>query len=215
MEKLRVLLIETNRLLRKGITSLLNEQGDITAMASTGNRDALVKAREFAPHVVLLDLGFKIQRSQRILNSIRNHLPHAEVVVLDLFPAHSTIVNYAKAGVAGYVPRNASLDEFLDTIRSVGKGVKVLPLTMQDSLMKLIVEDAIRTSHVQEAREAIKLTEREFQVARQLASGKSVNATATELAVASFSVKGHLRNIIDKLAIHTHLELFQSPSPAK
>lgn len=96
MEKLRVLLIETNRLLRKGITSLLNEQGDITAMASTGNRDALVKAREFAPHVVLLDLGFKIQRSQRILNSIRNHLPHAEVVVLDLFPAHSTIVNYAK-----------------------------------------------------------------------------------------------------------------------
>ena len=207
MKKIKVLLIEDNRLLRDGTTAMLNEQEDIRAVSSTGNRSALEKAKKLVPDVVLLDLGLKSQNSLKVLESIRKQYPRTQVVVMDLIPAHSDVVEFVKAGVSGFVPKDATLDDFLNTIRSVIKGVKILPPTMADSLFSQIVESAIQAGTVDRVVAAIKMSRREQEVICLLAEGKSVTETSRRLKVAIFTVKGHIRNIQDKLALHTRLEL--------
>jgi len=207
MKKIKVLLIEDNRLLRDGTTAMLNEQEDIRAVSSAGNRSALEKAKRLVPDVVLLDLGLKSQNSLKVLESIKKQCPRTEVVVMDLIPAHSDVVEFVKAGVSGFIPKDATLDDFLDTIRSVVKGVKILPPTMADSLFSQIVENAIQGGTVDRVIAAVKLTKREQEVICLLAKGKRITEVSPKLKIAVFTVKGHVRNILDKLALHTRLEL--------
>jgi len=207
MAKIKVLLIEDNRLLRDGTTAMLNEQQDIRAVSSAGNRSAVEKAKELVPDVVLLDLGLKSHNSLKVLESIKKQYPRAEVVVMDLIPAHSDVVEFVKAGVSGFIPKDATLDDFLYAIRSVVKGVKILPPTMADSLFSQIVESAIQEGKVERVIDAVKLTKREQEVVNLLAEGKGITAISLKLKVAVFTVKAHIRSILDKLALHTRLEL--------
>lgn len=207
MSKIKVLLIEDNHLLREGTTALLNEQEDIAAESSVGNKSAFEKAKKLMPDVVLLDMGLKSQSSMKVLEAIKKHLPQAEIVVMDLIPAHSEMVEFINAGVSGFVRRDSTLDGFLNTIRSVAKGVKMLPATMADSLFSQIVESAVQEGTVDRVIDAVKLTKREQEVVRLLAAGSSISATAAKLKIAVFTVKGHIRSIMDKLALHTRLEL--------
>jgi NarL family two-component system response regulator LiaR len=207
MKKLKILLIEDNRLLRDGTTAMLNEQEDIRAVSTAGNKGALEMAKKLAPDVVLLDLGLRSHNSLKVLEAIKKQCPRTEVVVMDLIPAHSDVVEFVKAGVSGFVSKNATLDEFLHTIRSVVKGVKILPPTMADSLFSQIVESAIQGGTVDRVIAAVKLTKREQDVILLLAEGKSITETSLKLKVAVFSVKNHIRSISDKLALHTRLEL--------
>jgi DNA-binding NarL/FixJ family response regulator len=207
MAKIKVLLIEDNRLLRDGTTAMLNEQEYIVAVSSAGNRSALEKARKLVPDVVLLDLGLKSQNSLKVLESIKAKYPQTEVVVMDLIPSHSDVVAFVKAGVSGFVPKDTTLDGFLQTIRAVVKGVKVLPPTMADSIFSEIVKIAIEDGTVNQVIEAVKLTKREQDVMHLLSDGKSTAEIARKLKMAAFTVKGHVRKIMDKLALHTRLEL--------
>jgi DNA-binding NarL/FixJ family response regulator len=207
MAKIKVLLIEDNRLLRDGTTAILNEQEDIIAVSSAGNKSALEKARKLVPDVVLLDLGLKSQNSLKVLESIKAQYPRTEVVVMDLIPSHSDVVAFVKAGVSGFVPKDTTLDGFLHTIRSVVKGVKILPPTMADSIFSEIVKTAIQDGTVNQVIEAIKLTKREQDVMHLLSEGKSMPEISRKLKMAGFTVKGHVRKIMDKLALHTRLEL--------
>lgn len=207
MTKIKVLLIEDNRLLRDGTTAMLNEQEDILAVSSAGNRSAIEKAKKLVPDVVLLDLGLKSDNSLKVLESIKKRYPQTEVVVMDLIPAHSDVVAFVKAGVSGFIPKDATLDDFLYTIRSVVKGVKILPPTMADSLFSQIVESAVLGGTVDRVIAAVKLTRREQEVICLLAEGKSITEISPKLKIAVFTVKGHIRNILDKLALHTRLEL--------
>jgi DNA-binding NarL/FixJ family response regulator len=207
MAKIKVLLIEDNRLLREGTTALLNEQADIRAVSSAGNKSALEKARKLVPNVVLLDLGLKSLSSLKVLESIKKQHPRTEIVVMDLIPVHSEVVEFVKAGVAGFIFKDATLEEILHTIRSVVKGVKVLPLTLTDSLFSQIVEHALRGGKMDNFISSVKLTRREQDVIGHIATGKSNIEISSELNIAIHTVKSHIRNILDKLALHTRLEL--------
>jgi DNA-binding NarL/FixJ family response regulator len=207
MAKIKVLLIEDNRLLRDGTTAMLNEQEDITAVSSAGTKNALVKARKLVPDVVLLDLGLKSQNSLKVLESIKAQYPKTEVVVMDLIPSHSDVVAFVKAGVSGFVPKDTTLDGFLHTIRSVVKGVKILPPTMADSIFSEIVKSAIEDGTVSQVIAAVKLTKREKDVMHLLSAGKSTREISRKLKMAAFTVNGHVRKIMDKLALHTRLEM--------
>jgi DNA-binding NarL/FixJ family response regulator len=207
MKKIKVLLIEDNRLLRDGTTALLNEQEDIRAVSSPGNKSALTKAKKLVPDVVLLDLGLKSNNSLKVLESIKQQLPQTEVIVMDLIPVHSEVVEFVKAGVAGFILKDATLDEFLHTIRAVVKGVKILPPTMTDSLFSQIVEHALQAGQIDEVMSTLKMTSREHDVISHIATGKSNKEIAISLNVAVHTIENHIRNILDKLALHTRLEL--------
>lgn len=207
MTKIRVLLIEDNRLLREGITAMLNGQPDIRAVSATGNGDAREKADKIKPHVVLLDLGLKSQSSLRIAEIIKKKFPKAEIVVMDLIPAQAEVVEFVKAGVSGFILKDATIDDFLHTIRSVAKGKKVLPPPLTGSLFSHIVEYAVQTGKADSLIKAVKLTRREHEVVDLIARGMGNKEIAKELSIAVHTVKSHVHNTLEKLALHTRLEL--------
>ena len=207
MLKIRVLLIEDNRLLREGITDMLNEQPDIKAVSATGNGDAFEKAIRLKPQVVLLDLGLKNQSSLKVVELIKKDYPKAEVVVMDLIPVQADVVDFVKAGVSGFILKDATLDDFLHTIRSVAKGTKVLPPPLTDSLFSHIIEHAVQSGNVDRLLDAVCMTKREQDVIDLIAQGRSNKEIAAELNIAVFTVKSHVHNILEKLALHTRLEL--------
>jgi DNA-binding NarL/FixJ family response regulator len=207
MTKIRVLVIEDNRLLREGVTAMLNEQPDITAVSATGNGGALEKARESKPQVVLLDLGLRSQNSLKVVDAIKREFPKTEVVVMDLMPVQADVIEFVKAGVAGFILKDATLEDFLHTIRAVVKGVKVLPPPLTGSLFSHLVEHAIQSGKVKRLTEAVRMTKREQEVLALVAEGRSNKEIARDLNIAVHTVKSHVHNILEKLALHTRLEL--------
>jgi DNA-binding NarL/FixJ family response regulator len=207
LSKIRVLLIEDNRLLREGIDAMLNEQEDIRALCASGNGDAFEKAEKLKPHVVLLDLGLKNQNSLKVVGQIKKKFPGTEVIVMDLIPVHSDVVEFVQAGVSGFILKDATLDDFLQTIRSVAKGAKVLPPPLTDSLFSHIVEHAVQTGKVDQLIDSVRMTRREQDVIDLIALGSSNKEIATELNIAVHTVKSHVHHILEKLALHTRLEL--------
>jgi len=205
--KIRVLLIEDNRLLREGITAMLNEQLDIRAVSASGNGDSLAKAEKINPQVVLLDMGLRSQNSLRIAAIIKEKFPEAEIVVMDLLPMQSEVVEFVKAGVAGFILKDATIDDFLHTIRSVAQGKKVLPPPLAGSLFSQIVEYAVKSGKADRLMKAVKLTRREHEVVDLIARGMSNKEIARELNLAVHTVKSHVHNILDKLALHSRLEV--------
>ena len=207
MLKIRVLLIEDNRLLREGITAMLNDQPDIRAVSSPGNGDALEKAKKLKPQVVLLDLGLRSQNSLRIAELIKKEFARAQIVVMDLMPAQSEVVEFVQAGVSGFILKDATINDFLNTIRSVADGKKVLPPSLTDSLFSHIVEYAVQNGKADRLMKAVRLTRREHEVVDLIARGMSNKEIANELHIAVHTVKSHVHNTLEKLALHTRLEL--------
>ncbi len=207
MPKIRVLLIEDNRLLREGISEMLNDEEDIKTVSASSSDDAFEKAKKLEPHVVLLDLGLRSQNSLKVVELIKKKYPQAEVVVTDLIPAHADVVEFVRAGVSGFILKDATLDDFLHTIRSVVKGAKILPPPMTGSLFSQIVEHAIQSGKVGRLIKSVRMTMREHEVIDLIAQGRSNKEIARELNIAVHTVKSHLHNILDKLALHTRLEL--------
>jgi two-component system NarL family response regulator len=207
MPKIRVLLIEDNRLLREGITAMLNDQPDIRAVSSTGNGDAMGKAAKLNPHVVLLDLGLRSQNSLRIAENIMKDHPKVEIVVMDLIPTQAEVAEFVEVGVAGFILKDATIDDFLHTIRSVAEGKKVLPPSLINSLFSHIVEYAVKNGKADRLMKAVKLTRREHEVVNLIARGMSNKEISSELHIAVHTVKSHVHNTLEKLALHTRLEL--------
>jgi DNA-binding NarL/FixJ family response regulator len=207
MAKIRVLLIEDNRLLREGICAMLNDEEDIKALPSSGNGDAFEKAKTWEPHVILIDLGLKSQNSLKVVVSIKKRFPRTQVVLMDLIPAHADVVEFVKAGVSGFILKDATLDDFLHTIRSVAKGTKILPPPMTSSLFSQIVEHAIQGGKVDRLIDAVRMTRREQEVIGLIAEGNSNKEIASKLNIAVYTVKSPVHHILEKLALHTRLEL--------
>lgn len=207
MPKIRILLIEDNRLLRQGITKMLNAQEDMKVLSSSGNGNTIEKAKLLKPDVVLLDMGLKNQNSLLAVGAIKAQFPATHVVIMDLVPAHAEVVEYVRAGVAGFILKDATLRDFLHTIRSVAKGAKVLPPLMANSLFTEIVDHALQSGKTKKLINAVKMTSREHDVIICIAAGKSNKEIATELNIAVYTVKSHVHNILEKLALHSRLEL--------
>jgi len=141
------------------------------------------------------------------VRTIRKEFPETDVIVMDLVPAHAELVEFVKEGVAGFILKDATLDDFLDTIRSVAKGIKVLPPPLAGSLFSQVVERAIRTGSADQIMKSVRMTAREQEVIELIAQGRSNKEIAAKLHVAVHTVKNHVHNILDKLALHTRLEL--------
>jgi len=136
-----VAIIDDNRMVREGMTALLNSVPELRVIAAVaGIGDPAMRGIE--PHVVLLDVGLQDVDSLHGANAVRREFPQARVIVMDLIPAHEEIVEFVNAGVSGFVLKDATFEEFVATIRSVAAGEKVLPPRMTLSLFSQIANDA-------------------------------------------------------------------------
>ncbi len=201
----RVALIEDNRLVRQGLTALLESLDDITVVAGRSSGDSW-PADMPSPHVVLIDMGLRQGNSVRIaVRAMADH-PGARVVVMDLLPAAEDLVDFVHAGVSGFIRKDATLEELANTIRAVARGEKALPRSMATTLFSQIARDAIARGRG-EAHADVRMTPREREVVNLIAEGLSNKEIASRLHIATHTVKSHVRNVMDKLALHTRLQI--------
>ena len=198
-----VALIEDNRLVRDGITALLGRYPDIAVVAAgSGLAPSFVKDAD--PHVVLLDLG--LEDSLGVARGVMKHSPGARLIVMDLLPAQEEIMEFVEAGVAGFIMKDATLEEVVESIRSVAAGNDVLPSQVTTTLFSEIVREALANGE-SDVIDAVRMTPREREIVDLIGEGLSNKSIASRLQISPHTVKSHLRNIMEKLALHTRLQI--------
>ena len=200
-----VAIIEDNRLVREGMTDMLNELPDVkVVLAATSLETAMLK--ETNPRVVLLDVGLQDKNSLRLAEAVKKELADSRVIVMDLLPVHEEIAEFVNAGVAGFILKDATFEDFIGTIRSVADGARVLPAPMTGTLFSQIAKVAVKRWRAA-ALEAVRMTQREREVIALIAVGMSNKEIAQRLNIATDTVKSHVRNVMEKLTLHTRLQI--------
>ena len=201
-----VFLIEDNRLLRDGLTAMLGAQGlKVIATARSGG-EALRQVARLKPQLVLLDSALGDRDSLRLVEEVKKLSPDIKVIVMGLLPAHEDFVEFIKAGVTGFILKDATIEVFVATILSVADGVSVLPSLLTSTLFSDVAAQA-RSRGKRGAKAAVRMTARERQVIEAIAEGLSNKEIADRLHVSTHTVKSHVHNILEKLALQTRLEV--------
>ncbi len=200
-----VAIIEDNRLLREGMTHMLNELPDVKVVLATTRLEPKV-VKEKKPRVVLLDVGLQDDSSVRLAEIVKKDLADSRVIVMDLLPVHEEIAEFVNAGVMGFILKDATFEDFVGTIRSVADGARVLPPPMTGTLFSQIAHVAVRRGGAA-ALDGVRMTQREREVIGLIGAGMSNKEIAHRLNIAADTVKSHVRNVMDKLALHTRLQI--------
>ncbi len=208
MKKIAILVIEDNRLLREGITNIIGEQSDLKVSASISDCvKGLQSIRELEPNVVLLDLGLRNQNSLQLVKLIKKEFENVKIIVMDLVPSQEDVLIFVQAGVSGFILKDANVEDFLKTIRSVAAGTKVLPPFLTETLFSQIVIKAVKELDHSKIIESVRMTKREKQVIDSVADGLTNKEIAQKLHLSTYTVKSHIHNILEKLALHTRVQI--------
>ena len=206
MKTIRLLLIEDNLIFRRGIAAMLEHQRGIEIVAASGkSKQTLLNIQKLKPNVILLDLGLRSQNSLRVVELVKRKFPRARIIVMDLVPAAGDITRFVNAGASGFILKSAHRNDFVKSIRAVAKGRRVFPSMPDKSLFTDIIESAMKKGKLK-LMEAVKMTEREREVIRLLNNGFVNNEIGKELHITTNTVKSHIHNIIEKIALHERLE---------
>ncbi|MCX6150287.1 MAG: response regulator transcription factor [Ignavibacteriales bacterium] len=208
MKKIKILLIEDNKLLRDGITSVLKKQPDMKVVATDGIAENILEIiGKLKLNIVLLDLGLRSNNSLQVVKLIKKHFQETKIIGMDLIPLQSDVFDFVQAGVSGFILKDANVNEFLKTIRSVYQDAQVLPPNLTGSLFSQIVKHAINEFKPSIIAEAVSMTKRERQVIELVADGFANKEIAQKLHLSTFTVKSHVHNILEKLSLHTRVQV--------
>jgi DNA-binding NarL/FixJ family response regulator len=182
-KKIRLLLIEDNRLLREGLTVMLKKQKDMNVVENVGNGENIMTImRKNKPEVLLLDLGLRNRSSLNLVKLVKKKFPLSKVIIMDLIPLQADVFEYVK-------------------------GSQVLPSNLTGSLFSQIVEHAINASKPSALLDSVRMTKREKQVIELISEGHTNKEIAQELHLSTHTVKSHVHNILEKLALNTRVQI--------
>jgi len=208
-DPIRVVLIEDNRLARDRLAALLDghpnfEVAATAACVTTG----LARIQETKPHVALVDAGLGNKDSQIWLKSAKDLAPEARVILMDVQPVREDIIEFIKAGANGFILKEATVDDFVGTIRSVAQGKSVVPASLTSTLLSYIADQpTVGTPPGSALHAATRMTKREREITDLIADGLTNKEIAQRLNIATCTVKSHVHNILEKLALHTRLQI--------
>ena len=206
-KRIPILVVEDNRLVRDGIIAMLGEQPDLKVVAAVDGAPGTVeRVREMQPEVVVLDAALGDHDSHRLVAAIKHATPEVRVIVMDVLPVPEELHDFVNVGASGFIAKDATLDAFVSTVRSVARGTDVLPPALTNTLFSHIVKVAVARKS-SDVINAVRMTERERAVFDLIADGLSNKEIAQRLHLATNTVKGHVHNILEKLALHTRLQI--------
>lgn len=182
----RVMSIDDHPLLREGIATIINNQPDMTLIASAATGAEGVKTfNQLKPDVTLVDLRLPDLSGIEVIIAIRGENPDARLIVLTTFEGDVEIQRALKAGAFGYLLKNMPPKQIVDTIRAVHLGKRVIPPPI--------------AMHIAEHITDASLSERELEVLRHVAEGNRNREIAELLQISEETVKVHLKHVLEKL----------------
>jgi len=203
-EPIRVLVVDDQELFRRGLTMLLAQDTDIEVVGEADDGIAGTDlATTLAPDVVLLDVRMPRRTGVEACRAIKEAVPSAKIIMLTVSDEEGDLYETVKNGASGYLLKDSSIEEVAQAIRVVNEGQSLISPSMA---VKLIDEFKQMSKPEREQGPALKLTERELEVLRLVAKGLNNREVAKELFISENTVKNHVRNILEKLQLHSRME---------
>ena len=204
MARIRVLVVEDNRLMRDGLARLLSAYPDVDIVASVENATTGARQlRDSKPQVVLLDAGLAGGESYSFLTDVKTSTPDAKVIVIDFVPAQQDVNQFIDGGANGFIMKDATAEDIVKAIRSVASGTDLPPppavprISSPDGTASLAGGGAAQSSGT------VRLTKREQEIKDLIAGGLGNKEIAQRLNIATNTVKSHVHNMLGKLAALT------------
>lgn len=200
MPNITVLLAEDHHVVRKGISTLLSLEKDIDLVGEAKDGEEVVKmAKSLCPDVVVTDITMPLLNGIDAVRKIKKYAPETKVLILTMHSKEQYIRQALKEGATGYLLKESTYEELIDAIRKVHKGDVVL----SPSISKFVLNEYIKRGPSEHDIDSLDLlTDRERQILRLIAEGKTNKEIAIHLSISKSTVNIHRTNVMQKLDIH-------------
>jgi len=204
-EAIRVLVVDDHALFRRGLQMVLEQEPDIDVVGEAGDgTEAVDRAAETMPDIVLMDVRMPRRGGIDACSAIKEIVPSAKIIMLTISDEEGDLYDAIKAGAMGYLLKEISIEEVASSIRAVYGGQSLISPSMAS---KLISEFAsMRRGDERASVPAPRLTDRELEVLKLVAKGLANRDIGKQLYISENTVKNHIRNILEKLQLHSRIQ---------
>jgi two-component system NarL family response regulator len=203
---IRVLVADDQELYRRGLEVVLSTEDDIAMVAEASDgAEAVTRAEEFAPDVVLMDIRMPRVDGIEAARRIKELVPSTRIIMLTVSDEDTHLYDAIKAGANGYLLKDIAIEEVPSSIRRVFAGESLISPSMASKLLTEFTNVSKKLEQRQQLAHP-SLTAREVEVLRFVAKGMSNREIAEELYISENTVKNHVRNILEKLHLHSRME---------
>lgn len=202
---IRVVIIEDDDTIREGYRYLIQgKEGYEVVNAYPSFEDAAKNLEDDQPDVILLDIELPGIKGIEAIPRIKNMLPQVHVLILTVYESEKTLFDALSNGASGYITKNAPADKIVDSVREVVQGGG--PMSM--NIARMVVRSFQKNTQSP-------LSKRETQILEEIASGKSRSRIADELFIDLETVKTHIKNIYQKLCVHSRADAIRTAKDNK
>jgi len=201
VKQIRIMIVDDHRVIREGLGAILQTKGDIDVVGeATNGLEAIALANELQPDVILMDMSMPKMNGMEATKKIKALFPEIGIVALTMHDDDATIFDLVRAGVDGYLLKDAESEEISNAIRAVQRGESVINPVIAK---KILGELTRRQSQGEKEKEANKyrLSPREVGVLEKVSRGKTNKEIANDLMLSEKTIKNHLRNIFSKMEV--------------
>jgi two-component system NarL family response regulator len=203
-EPIRVAVVDDQELFRRGLTMLLAVEEDIDVVGEAGDGVAATElATSAVPDVILMDVRMPRRSGIEACLSIKDAAPSAKIIMLTVSDEEADLYEAVKNGASGYLLKDSSIEEVAQAIRVVADGQSLISPSMA---IKLLDEFKQMSRSDRQQVPSPRLTDRELEVLKLVAQGLNNREIAKRLFISENTVKNHVRNILEKLQLHSRME---------
>ncbi|HEV2890334.1 MAG TPA: response regulator transcription factor [Frankiaceae bacterium] len=205
-EPIRVLVVDDHALFRRGLQMVLEQEEDIEVVGEAGDgAEAVERAADAMPDIVLMDVRMPKRGGIDACTAIKDAVPSAKIIMLTISDEEADLYDAIKAGASGYLLKEISIEEVAAAIRAVNEGQSLISPSMASKLLTEFASMIKRTDDRQQV-PTPRLTDREMEVLKLVAKGLNNRDIAKQLFISENTVKNHIRNILEKLQLHSRME---------
>ena len=202
-----VVLIDDHPLFRKGVGQLLALDSTFRVVGEAGDgATGVERVRALDPDLVLLDLNMKGMGGIATLAAIKADMPHVRVIVLTVSDSRDDLTAAIRAGADGYLLKDTDPEQVVEHLRRGIQGELVVSDSLAGALVQALRAQVRAPDASESADAADALTDREREILRALATGRSNKMIARELSIAEGTVKVHVKNVLRKLGLRSRVE---------